>query len=130
MIDLAPLNEKIQALMRDNPAMNKWPKHKKKYQKLIAEHGEGYSSKNCKTEDKNFLLFFEELKKIRLEIKALKEQKEFLKNRFNKKIVIEKQIFKSRPSKNRPSKKRQPTKRFTAGLFSSEVQSGIYAKKR
>ncbi len=160
MSDLSQINKKIQALIRDNPAMNKWPKHKKKYLKIISEHGDTYCSQNCKPEDKQFLLFFEDLKKIRLEIKVLKEQKEFLINGGKEKklkppvfnahskkisgIKIERLVLKPQTSKKKFSKKRRPSKKpsqrgssgvkvkkaFTSGFFGSELQSGIWAKKR
>ena len=68
------ISEKIAGLIMANPKMSGWPKHKKRYEKLCQEHGDGYCLEKAKSkQDKDFLKWFEPLKLVRLEIKALKE---------------------------------------------------------
>lgn len=127
------INRKIAFLIQNNPQMIKWKKHKKRYEDLIKQHGESYCFNNAKTpEDKEFLKWFEPLKKVRLEIKLLKEKKEFDKNFIrpaDSNLEVEKAHLpkiKTKPAE----KKRQPSRDYSSGFFNQERQSGTWRKKR
>ena len=72
------IKQQIQSVIQNNPEMNNWPKHKKKYLELKLKHGIAYSLKNCKPEDREFLIFFSSLQVVRNKIKLLKDLKEHL----------------------------------------------------
>lgn len=66
-------NKKMQELSN---RLGKWPRIKTQALKLIKEHGEGYSSENCKEDHKQTLRQYERLKPFREQVKELKAERD------------------------------------------------------
>ena len=142
---VATINLKIQFLLRDNPKMAIWPKHKQSFQALIEKHGEDYNLENCKPEDKKFLSWFFPLKEVREKIRELKEKKDKFKALAGA-VTIQKTASKPLVQKvNLSGKLRMPKvshesrqslwgtkldKSKGKALYRDAVQSGHWAKRR